>query len=80
MTGQGSHAEPGDQTPSIVEPINATGGPDSSAKREDGAVPVLFRLPGEVKHDVFDLGVLLEGVGGHVLAETGLLKAAMRHL
>lgn len=46
---------------------------------EDGAVPGFGIVAGEVIHDVFDHGVLVQGVGRHVLAEAGLLHATVRH-
>src|SRR5690606_38777037 len=47
---------------------------------EDGAVPGLADHRAVAGPDVLDLGVLLEGVHGRVLAEAGRLVAAVRHL
>src|SRR5687767_12260478 len=47
---------------------------------EDRVVPALLGLAGQLEHDVLDLRVLLERVGRHVLARTGLLETAVRHL
>src|SRR2546421_13117575 len=46
---------------------------------EDSVVPALAVIVRELDHDVLDLGVVLEGVYGHVLADTAFLVAAMGH-
>ena len=51
-----------------------------SGQGEDRPVPALVGHPGDIGHDVLDLGVLLEGVGRHVLAEATGLESAVRHL
>lgn len=51
----------------------------SPPQSEDGAVPGFGLVAGEVIHDVFDHGVLVQGVGRHVLAEAGLLHATVGH-
>src|SRR3954449_9101899 len=47
---------------------------------EDGAVPLFPGSCGRVVHDVLHVGVLVEGVRGHVLPEPGGLVAPVRHL
>ena len=49
--------------------------PVTDSLLKDQIVPFLVGIRGDVGHHVFDVGVFLEGVGRHVLAEAGLYSS-----